>query len=275
MAFLFLVWTPMQTVHLLQDLLLHIAIVARKTQNVDLKKQCIRWGEGLAIVKQKLGANYETASWASFSECLRSLASYTTFICYPIPKEIWSILIERYEELAATTQAVTDKQLFSSSVSTKPTSTSCTTVPTLLPRADVPSPGTSKTSSACATPNGGLFDNIDSDQNGSTIPCSISKKLGDKLCTFKSEGAFGDTVVKLDLIPYSAAATKSKKDWWSEASLRTTVTFQQNSALAIATEAYTKAIMDHFQSQQVGPLSKDTHYQRQSSFGYGNIQPRR
>lgn len=269
---LLLLWNPALLTHLV-PFLNHISIMAMNLRDTQLKKRILIWTETIQTVQRKVGENFATLSFQSFKNTLQNLSSYTAFIALQLDDKTITLLLDAYAlfEPKEPTQ-------FKSSAGIMTTSTSCTTAPTTATSVAASSSAASNIISEPTKQKRSLFGNICSAPPESLVPCSISKKVGEGWATCRSDGARGDLVLKLDLLPYASASSCAKKDWWKECQLRTTVSFAQNSALDRATKQYLAVIEEHF-LDHLGPIKEELIPQRTgwgagSYSGYGNTQRR-
>lgn len=271
--FLFLVWENVVTLRVLPGLLRELSTEARKTQNLALKKEVLLWQELQEKLESWIDVTCSGLSWNKFKNALYEHECSTIYTRYVMDNEVWSMLIVLYERLLEEDQI--SKTASSSLPITATTSTLCTTVPIQTTPVVASSPGLLKTHSSGVERNAGLFDNTECQPHELSVPCSISKKHRDNSTTYKSDGKLGDHVLKLDVVPYGEAAKRPKKDWWMEATWRVTTSYKEDSDLGRATRLYLQAVQQHFQSGQVGPLTRENHSARNSWSGFGSTQPRR
>lgn len=264
LMFLMLVWENMVTPKLLRPLFSRLGDYARRNKDLELKKRTMQWSEAVAIVLDTLSDELENCSWGRFKSVLSGLQSYTIFISDQLPEKIYEELMRCYEDLVT--------RHSSSSPHTPTTSTSSTIAHTRRDNVDVATSEKLKTTSGDNEERDTLFGSIGSDLSAVCIPCSISKKEGERFVTYKSDGKPGSHVLKLDLIPYEYAAENEKSQWWKGATWRITTSYSENSELAHATQHYLKIVEKHFARRNVGNPKREqaSGY----SGGYGNFQRR-
>lgn len=176
----------MITLRLLPALLRELSTQARKTQNLQLKKEVLLWQELLEKLETWIDVSCVQLSWNKFKQTLFEHDCYMIFTRFQMEAEVWSMLIVCYETLLEGETTLTTP--LSSSHNTKTTSTSCTTAVTPTTRVGVSSPNSSRKLFNDVEKSGGLFDSIECPPPELSVPCSVSRKVRDNFVTFKSEG---------------------------------------------------------------------------------------
>ncbi|KAI5708200.1 hypothetical protein M8J77_017974 [Diaphorina citri] len=256
LAILALLWEASETFRLLDPLLTSMNRYALREGDVQLKKKCMLWREGVAETTRKIvslssdGTGLSDMSFARFKRLLAGTASYTMFIKENLAETIIKQIFRTYHELSTGGPC-------SSSQNTMTTGTSCTTALSPVPNADVPEPRRLPVASVPESSDE-LFGLSSLPQTTASIQSSISALDGGRLVKFKSgtvpPGA--DSVVKLEIYPLEKVKALEPNQWWKHATLRSKCVTSSGAEVMDLVTALQKGMERHFK-RNLAPLTRE------------------